>query len=78
MPIKVAIHRVNGEVATMDAIDARQAVRNHPAEWAYEPFSAEARKTALNDPIFAPYIKPEAYTSGHYAMQQPFTVAAES
>ena len=78
MPVQVTIHRINGEAATMTALDARQAVQNHPKEWAYEPFSAEARRTALNDALLVPYTKPEAYTSGHNAMQQPSTVTFES
>ncbi|WP_426227424.1 hypothetical protein [Pararhizobium sp. DWP3-4] len=78
MPVQVTIHRINGEAATMTGLDARQAVQNHPKEWSYEPFPPEARKAALNDPLFVPYNKPEAYTSGHSAMQHPFTVAAES
>lgn len=46
MPTKVKIHRITGETAEMDAIDARQAVRSHPNEWATEPFSTEQQQKA--------------------------------
>ncbi|WP_412063755.1 hypothetical protein [Rhizobium sp. SYY.PMSO] len=54
MPDKVTIHRVNGESATMYAIDARQAVRDHPKEWSYTPFSDEQQKAAQQDSSIVP------------------------
>ncbi|WP_187182217.1 hypothetical protein [Rhizobium sp. WL3] len=46
MPTKVKIYRVTGDSAEMYAGDAREAVRNHPNEWAFEPFSAEQTEKA--------------------------------
>lgn len=43
------IHRVNGEEAWQDAIDARRTVRNHPDEWSFTPFSAAQQQEALKD-----------------------------
>jgi hypothetical protein len=46
MPDMVTIHRINGETASMVAIDAKQACRNHPQEWAYGPWSDAAKARA--------------------------------
>lgn len=62
---KTEIHRINGEIATMDTLSARETVRNHPEEWSVEPFSAEEQKKARKDPSIMPYVPPETYTYGH-------------
>lgn len=51
MPIKGTIYRVTGDEAVMDAIDARHAVRNHPDEWSYDPFTPEQQQEALRKVI---------------------------
>lgn len=42
-------HRVNGESAWIGAVDARHAIRNHPDEWAFEPFSTAQQRAAQAD-----------------------------
>jgi len=43
------LHRANGESAWISAFDARATVRNHPEEWAFQPFSAAQQKAAQVD-----------------------------
>ncbi len=66
MPDKVTIHRVNGETAEMYAIDARQAVRDHPSEWSYTPFSDERQKAAQADASIIPRPVVPSETSGPF------------
>lgn len=50
---QVELHRINGETAWLDTIDARKTVRDHPEEWGYQPFSADQQKAARRDMVFS-------------------------
>lgn len=47
MVTMLEIHRVSGERATLPAIDAKRAVREHPQEWSREPWPAGEVTRAL-------------------------------
>lgn len=47
MLTKVKIYRVNGEEIELPSLDAREAVTNHPDEWALVPWTQMKRQTAL-------------------------------
>lgn len=49
MPEKMKIYRKDGEVAEMDAIDARHTVQNHAGDWATSPWP-KAEKAKPADP----------------------------
>jgi hypothetical protein len=60
MPVKTKIYRKNGEVAEMDAVDARRAVQSHPDDWANSPWpKAEKAKPA------EPQSPPKAFEAKH-------------
>ena len=46
MPEKMIIHSAWGEEATVDAVDGRRAVQNHPDEWSTKPFPESGHKKA--------------------------------
>ncbi|KQT96967.1 hypothetical protein [Rhizobium sp. Leaf453] len=43
------IHRINGESVWQAAIDARRCVREHPGEWAFQPWPEDVQKKARED-----------------------------
>ena len=47
MLTKVKIYRVNGEEYEMSALDAREAVTNHPDEYSLTPWTKMQRQAAL-------------------------------
>lgn len=44
MPEQVTLHRKDGTKATMDTIDARRTLAEHPSEWSASPFPASVVK----------------------------------
>jgi hypothetical protein len=44
MPQKATIYSKDGSKQEMWAIDAREAVRRHPKEWAFKPFDQKAEQ----------------------------------
>ncbi|WP_105438485.1 hypothetical protein [Neorhizobium sp. T25_13] len=46
---QINVHRVNGESAWMDAVDARRTAQRLPDEWSLTPFTAEQQAAALQD-----------------------------
>lgn len=50
MPEKKKIYSKNGEVAEMDAIDARHAVQAHSDEWAMSPWPKPEKTSKPADP----------------------------
>ncbi|NRF12284.1 hypothetical protein [Agrobacterium pusense] len=53
MLTNVKIYRVNGDEAEMPSIDARRAVKEHPSEWSYEPWTREQQQEALEKSLQA-------------------------
>lgn len=43
----VKIYRVTGDEAEMHGIDAKRAVKEHPNEWSYQPWSKEENQAAM-------------------------------
>ncbi|MHC2298220.1 hypothetical protein [Rhizobium mongolense] len=46
---QILLHRINGESAWQDSIDARHTVRNHQDEWSFTPWPADVQKKAQRD-----------------------------
>lgn len=49
MPEKMTLHFKDGSTTSMDAIDARHVLRQHPSEWATAPFPEDVQKEAQED-----------------------------
>lgn len=43
----VKVYRVTGDEAEMCSVDARRAVKEHPGEWSYQPWSKEQNQVAM-------------------------------
>lgn len=50
---QVKLYRVTGDEAEMDAIDARRAVKEHPSEWSYQPWTKDQQQDALEKSLQA-------------------------
>ncbi|MCA2374795.1 hypothetical protein ATU3B_24520 [Agrobacterium genomosp. 3 str. CIP 111-78] len=53
MLTKVKIYRVNGEEYEMSALDAREAVTNHPDEYSLAPWTKMQKQAALEKALKA-------------------------
>ncbi len=50
---KVKLYRVTGDKAEMDSVDARRAVKEHPNEWSYQPWTKDQQQDALEKALQA-------------------------
>ena len=50
---KVKIYRITGDEAEMFSIDARRAVKEHPDEWSYQPWTKEQQQDAFEKALQA-------------------------
>lgn len=53
MLTNVKIYRVNGEEIELPSLDAREAVTNHPDEWALTPWTKLQMQAALEKALKA-------------------------
>lgn len=53
MLTNVKIYHVNGDKVELPSLDAREAVTNHPDEWALAPWTKMQRQAALEKALKA-------------------------